>query len=204
MAQSLYELNSLPNNNITRTPGVLLRRVSLLHRERRPDIAPISNNYGNPLHGNATIPDGAYCNYTPASDDSLIKLSVSLYCYRGNSTSNGSGTQNNQLQFNFVWQIGGDFSGRGDYFGGQESAYVTFKTEVPSWGAGQTRKVALRMTNANGNGYYRCNISYNQTSSPSQQGQLNTSHPKMVIEEFSPTEPLSPSIEVWEHDKLDF
>tara|TARA_R110000764_G_scaffold87422_3_gene168285 strand:- start:34031 stop:34630 length:600 start_codon:yes stop_codon:yes gene_type:complete len=199
MAQSFYELNSQPNTNNTRTPGVLLRRVSLLHTEQRPNIASISNNYGNPLHGNATIPDGAYCNYTPVSDDSLIKLSVSLFCYRGNSVS----SLNSELHFNFVWQIGADFTGRGDYYGSVDS-YITLKTEVPSWGEGQTRKVALRMTNSNGNGYYRTNINYNQTSSPSQRGILNTSRPKMVIEEFSPTEPLSPSIEVWEHDKLDF
>lgn len=200
MTVDFYEHDAKPNKNKTRTPGVLLRRVSLLYNQTRPDIASISNNYGNPLHGNATQPPGTYCNYTPVSDDSLIKIAVSLYVYRGNSVSG----QNGNLQYNYVFRIGSEFTGRNDYNGGSDNIYTTHRTVVPSWGAGQTRRVAFSMTNNNGSGYYRANISYNQTFTPTGKGPTKSSLPKLVIEEFSPTEPLSPAMMSWNEKDMDF
>ena len=206
MTTLAFDMIGPKNKNTSHQPGMLLRRISLIHNKQRPDIAPISNAYQAPERGDATIPDGAWCDYTPASDDSTISVSVSLYYYRGNSVYLGYpyyAYQDQNLQFSYIWQFGNEYVGKDNFLGGGDQAYLTFKFEVPSWGEGKTKRIAFRMTNYDTSGYYRCNISYNYTMNV--EGRLlSANRPKMIVEEYASTEPLSTAVIPWDENNVDY
>lgn len=190
-----------------RQVGNLLRRISMCMSEQKPRITTISNDYDRPDAPGATIPDGLYLNYTPASDNSIIRVRVGTYLYRGGSAAGADG----YMQFRYMWQFGEEVYG---YEWQQEydaDGYRVFKTEVPSWGKGKQRPVRWRVVNGNTSGYYRVNI-YQQTdhnTSPSwikrfDGGDTMSIMPQICVEEYATTEPFETPVILWDANNVDY
>lgn len=89
-----------------RQVGNLLRRVSLFMNTPKPRLATISNDYDRPDAPGASLPSGMYLNYTPVSDNSIIRVRVGCYLYRGGSASDGTSVRNDYMMFRYMWQFG--------------------------------------------------------------------------------------------------
>lgn len=201
-------LTGKSSDRTERVPGRLLRRVSTVYDKSRADYASVTtSNYGRPEGWNAETPDGLWLNYTPVSDDSIIRVRAGVYCYRGNSSADGAGTENYYSLFHHTFQFGDEITGRvyqRDYLG---DAYRWFKIEVPSWGKGQTRPVRWRVVNNGAS--YRVNLLYPSGENDAYYkdylgGKVRSFMPTFCIEEYSATEPLETPVILWDENDVDY
>ncbi len=194
-----------------RQVGNLLRRVSLFMSTPKPRLATISNDYDRPDAPGASLPDGMYMNYTPVSDNSIIRVRVGCYLYRGGSASDGTSVRNDYMMFRYMWQFGEEAYGWEFHREYDSDGYRVFKTEVPSWGKGRKRPVRWRVVNYHPSGYFRTNIYLldDQSGSPSwikrfDGGDTLAIMPQICVEEYATTEPLETPVILWDANNVDY
>jgi hypothetical protein len=203
------KFGNVTNDRKTRVAGKLLRRVSMVMKKPRPSIETISNNYEQPDNPGATLPDGMFLNYTPTSDDSIIRVKVGCYLYRGGSASDGTSVRNDYMMFRYMWQFGDeamDYQFHREY---DSDGYRFFKTEIPSWGKGKQKPIRWRVVNYSGSGYFRTNIYYNNGFTASWNQRFDGDKcfslmPQICVEEYSATEPSESPVMVWDANNVDY
>lgn len=172
-----------------------LRRLCFI-RPAKPDTdngVAMPNFSGNSCwyQQNAKHFDGWRINYTPVASDSLIRVTCSGYIYRDTTYQR--------------YSIDCEVDGRGinTYYKSLYAADTVdeWTWDMPSWGKGVTRPVAIRTASWDGN---TVNLHAGTNYAAFTGSQVDGLLRRFTIEEWENTEPGKPAVMRWDETNLDF
>lgn len=172
-----------------------LRRLAFV-RPAKPDIdngQGLPNFSGNScwFYPSAKHFDGWRINYTPVRDDSLIRVICGGYIFRDTTYQ----------RYSIDCEVDGH--GTNIYY---KSAYAMesfdeYTWDMPSWGAGKTKQVAIRTASWDGN---TVNLHQGGDYQSITGARVDAYLRRFTIEEWENTEPGQPAVIEWDITKLDF